>query len=69
MCAAAGGPAFYTGKDMKTSHLGLKISESDYDIMLSHCVATLGHFGVAEKEKNDVCSFLDGLRSEIVLTS
>ncbi len=54
---------------MKTSHLGLKISESDYDIMLSHCLATLDHFGVAEKEKNEVCGFLDGLRSQIVVAS
>ena len=68
MCAAAGGPAFYTGKDMKTSHLGLEISQSDYDIMLSHCLATLDKFEVPDKEKNEVCAFLDGLRSEIVGT-
>src|SRR5918998_847518 len=29
MVSAAGGPAFYNGRDMKTSHEGMQISESD----------------------------------------
>ena len=65
MCEAAGGPVFYTGRDMKTSHGGLGISEGDYDILMTHCNATLDKFEVSDKERNDVCSFLHGLRSDI----
>ncbi len=66
MCEAAGGPVFYTGRDMKTSHHGLGISEHEYDILMAHCVATLDKFEVPEMEKNEVCAFLDGLRVDIV---
>ncbi len=65
MCEAAGGPVFYTGRDMKTSHDGLGISESQYDILMTHCQATLDKFEVPEREKGEVCSFLDGLRPDI----
>ena len=27
LCSSAGGPLYYTGRDMKTSHKGMKISE------------------------------------------
>ena len=30
LCASAGGPMYYTGRDMKISHRGLGISESDW---------------------------------------
>ena len=64
---ATGGPTYYTGRDMNTSHMGLGISESEYDKLMEHCVATLDSFEVPEKEKNEVCAFLNGLRPEIVL--
>ena len=66
MCEAAGGPAFYMGRDMKTSHSGLGISENDWKILMTHCVATLDKFEVPEIEKNEVCSFFDSLKAEIV---
>ena len=28
LCASAGGPLYYTGRDMKTSHRGMRIRES-----------------------------------------
>ena len=66
LCEATGGPVFYTGRDMKTSHYGLGISEHDYDILMEHCVATLDKFEVPEMEKSEVCAFLNGLRADIV---
>src|ERR1051326_1056730 len=30
-CAATGGPCVYTGRDMKTSHAGLGITEAEWD--------------------------------------
>ena len=67
MCEAAGGTSFYTGRDMKVSHEGLGITEQEYDVLMEHCVATLDKFEVPEREKNDVCSFLNGLRVDIVV--
>ena len=32
ICAATGGPCVYTGRDMKTAHKGMGISESDWTV-------------------------------------
>ena len=41
LCSSAGGPMYYTGRDMKTSHKGMKISENDWSIFLQHAGATM----------------------------
>lgn len=32
LCSNSGGPVYYTGRDMKLSHKGMNISESDWEI-------------------------------------
>ncbi|HEV3486715.1 MAG TPA: group 1 truncated hemoglobin, partial [Vicinamibacterales bacterium] len=44
LCMATGGPCVYTGRDMKTSHKGMGISESDWTVAVNHLVATLDKF-------------------------
>ena len=46
LCSCAGGPLYYTGRDMKISHKGMKISESDWTAFLGHLNATLDAFQV-----------------------
>src|SRR5918911_11051 len=41
LCAATGGPCVYIGRDMKTTHAGLGISEKDWEASTKHLVATL----------------------------
>jgi len=36
LCALEGGPCFYTGRDMKTSHKGLGITESDWQALMKY---------------------------------
>jgi hemoglobin len=66
MVEASGEPAFYTGRDMKTSHVGLSISDSDWQVFMLHATATLENFAVPAKEKDEVLAFLAGLRGDIV---
>ena len=66
MTEAAGGPAYYTGRDMRTSHDGMHISASDWDVFMRHSADTLDHFGVGGREKADVLDFFTSLRDEIV---
>jgi hemoglobin len=66
MTEAAGGPAYYTGRDMKTSHAGMNIDARDWDTFMVHAAATLDHLGVASREKNEVISFFVSLKQEIV---
>jgi hemoglobin len=37
LCSSAGGPMYYTGRDMKLSHKGMRISENDWSIPDSLC--------------------------------
>jgi hemoglobin len=66
MADAAGGPSYYTGRDMKTSHVGMHIDASDWEAFMGHAAATLDHFGVASREKEDVLAFFASLKTEIV---
>lgn len=66
LCAATGGPCFYIGRDMKTSHKGLGISEADWQVAVKHLVASLDKFKVGETEKNEVLGALTKLKSDIV---
>jgi hemoglobin len=66
MVEAAGGPAYYTGRDMKTSHAGMRIDAGDWDAFMRHAAATLDHFGVPTQEKDEVLAFFAGLEAEIV---
>lgn len=65
-CAAAGGPCVYTGRTMKDSHVGLNISEADWDGAAKHLVATLDKFKVPEAEKKDLLAFVGSLKNDIV---
>ena len=65
-CAATGGPCVYTGRDMKTSHTGLGITEADWDAAAKHLAASLDKFKVPEKEKGEVLAFVTTLKKDIV---
>ena len=66
LCAATGGPCIYIGRDMKSSHKGLGITEEDWNIAVNHLVKTLTKFKVPEKEQKEVAAALMGLKADIV---
>ena len=66
LCDRAGGPLYYTGREMLLSHKGMNISASDWDSFIGHLEATLDHFGVPERERSEVLAFIDSTRADIV---
>jgi hemoglobin len=66
LCACSGGPLYYVGRDMKTSHRGMGISESDWNVFLSHAAATLAKFEVPVAEQRDVVAFVQSLKKDII---
>jgi hemoglobin len=66
LCANAGGPLYYTGRDMKMSHVGMKISESDWSIFLDHAGATMTALALPQQECDDVGAFVSSLKGDIV---
>jgi hemoglobin len=57
LCASAGGPMYYTGRDMKTSHRGMKISETDWSIFLQHAAATMEALQVPKNAMRSLLSY------------
>jgi hemoglobin len=66
LCANAGGPLYYTGRDMKTSHRGMKIDEEDWSAFLGHLDATLDAFRVPPTERSEVVGFVQATKGDIV---
>ncbi len=66
LCSSAGGPLYYTGRDMKISHKGMKISEGDWGALLAHLNATLDAFKVPQPERGEVVAFIQSTKTDIV---
>lgn len=66
LCAATGGPCLYIGRDMKTAHAGLKITEKDWEKSVKHLTATLDKFKVPSHEKGEVLAAISTLKKDIV---
>ncbi len=66
LCASAGGPLYYTGRDMATSHKGMGISARDWEIFRGHLHATLDKFRVPERERREVLAFVESTKADIV---
>ena len=66
ICNAAGGPCSYTGRDMKTSHKGLGITEAQWNKSVEYLKATLDKFKVPEKEQNELFAAVSSVKNDIV---
>lgn len=66
LCQATGGPCAYHGRDMKTAHAGLGITEEDWNATVKDLTATLDKFKVPDKERGEVLGAVSQLKSDIV---
>ncbi len=66
LCSVTGGPVYYTGRDMKTTHIGMKISDNDWSIFLQHAGATMEALQVPKQECDEVVAFVLTLKNDIV---
>lgn len=66
LCTNTGGPVYYTGRDMKLSHTGMGISESDWSTFLGHAGDTMVALGVQAQECDEVVAFVLSLKDDMV---
>lgn len=66
ICQASGGPCTYTGKDMKTAHEGMHITDDQFNALVGNLVTSLDKFKVGKKEKDDLLGALGGMKGDIV---
>jgi hemoglobin len=66
MCALSGGPCVYIGRDMKTSHAGLGITQSEWDLTMRLTAASLETLKIPPSEKEEFLAIFRRFREEIV---
>jgi truncated hemoglobin YjbI len=64
--AVGGGPLKYTGRDMKTAHKGMKITDAEFDALAGHLVAVLKQFKVPDAETKELLDAVAATRKDIV---
>ena len=62
----AGGPCKYTGKDMKTAHAGMGISNAHFDALVEDLQKSLDKFKVAVADQKALLGVLGPMRAQIV---
>ena len=66
VCEASGGPCKYQGKDMKSAHAGLGISNADFNALVEDLTKALDKFKVGKTEQDQLLGVLGPMRSQIV---
>jgi len=54
------------GRDMKTTHGGLGITENDWDVAVKHLTASIDKAKVKKKEKDELLALVSTLKKDIV---
>ena len=66
VCNVTGGPCKIISRPAATTHGGLGIKASEFDIVAQHLVDTLNKFNVPEREHNELMAIIATLRPDIV---
>jgi hemoglobin len=66
ICEATGGPCKYKGKDMKTAHAGMGITDADFNALVEDLSGALDKFKVGATEKQQLLGALAPMKKDIV---
>lgn len=66
ICQATGGPCTYTGKDMRTTHASMHITDAHFNALVEDLKASLDHFKVSAREQNELLGALAKMHDDIV---
>jgi hemoglobin len=66
ICDAAGGPCSYQGRDMKTTHKGMNVTEAEWNATVDDLVKALDKRKVGDKEKSELLGVLSAMKKDIV---
>ena len=66
LCAATGGGCTYSGKDMKTAHAGLGISNADWDALVGDLGKSLDKFKVKKADQKALVALLAPMKGDVV---
>jgi hemoglobin len=67
--SVTGGPLKYSGRDMKNSHAGMKITTAEFNAAAGHLIAALKKHNVPQAEINELVGLVGGTAKDIVEVS
>jgi hemoglobin len=65
-CALTGGPCKYTGRDMRTAHKNMGVTEGEFNAFVENLVTALDKFNVGDTEKKELLGLIAPMKSQIV---
>ena len=66
MCKLTGGSHYYMGRDMKTAHAGLGITETEWSANVKFMAEALDEYEIPKREKEEVLTLLNHMKRDIV---
>lgn len=66
ICQASGGPCYYTGRDMRTTHRGMGIAGRHFNALVQDLGRSLNKFKVPPREQKELVAALAPLKKDIV---
>jgi hemoglobin len=66
ICDATGGPCSYLGRDMKTAHKGMKITDAEWNATVENLSKALDKQKVEPKAKSELLGLLGPMKADIV---
>jgi hemoglobin len=66
ICEASGGPCSYYGKDMKSAHAGMRISEVEWNATVENLVRALDKNNIDARSKQELLGMLAPMKKDIV---
>jgi len=64
--SATGGPVKYSGRDMKNTHVGMKITEDEFNAAAGHLVAALKKFKVPQPEIDELVAIVSTTAKDMI---
>ena len=66
ICDATGGPCSYLGRDMKTTHAGMNVSDAEWNATVENLSKALDKNKVGAREKSELLGLLGPMKGDIV---
>ena len=66
ICDATGGPCSYVGRDMRTTHKGMQVTEAEWSATVEDLVKALDKNKLGPTEKSELLGLLGPMKTDIV---
>lgn len=66
LALATGGPAKYEGKEMRSAHAEMRITNPEFDAVIGDLKATLDRLQIANQEQKELLAVIESTRPQIV---